>query len=544
MKRKHIIALAALALCGSVQAQDIYQIENLSGSDLNGTARYVGMGGAMNALGADISTMGSNPAAIGMYRRSDMAFSGSITAQPNGESFADISRSRASFDQAGFVYSIKTGNGGKGVNFINFGFNYQKRRNLKNYVGLNNVAVADGLSQSWQLAQLAYYNGSALNLSAASDDCNYTTPLTLTAFDAQLIGAMDANGKLLTNSNVKPTDKVANYSASNASAYNYRRAQWGGVQQYDFNISFNCSDRIYGGFTLGLYNVNIHSVLAYDELLYEGNKTGFYNMDYSEDLSGVGVDGKFGLIVRPIEDNPFRVGVALSTPVFYDLSRDASVRLETPYAYTDKNGTVYDRTSAPYSLTDLEYRIRTPWKLNISAATTVGNYLALDAEYEMNNYSSAQLRWPKDDGYDYFNDVPTVRDKAMDAEIDNYLKTTHTFRIGAEVRLAKGTYARVGYNYVSSPFQKYAKLNCFTSSASYHYNLNTDYVNLGAINRVTVGLGYHGKNWYADLAYQFQAQKGDVYAYNYTNEAGYNLLRGQSVELNRQNVMLTIGYKF
>lgn len=544
MKRKHTIALAAFALCGSMQAQDIYQIESLSGSDLNGTARYVGMGGAMNALGADLSTMGTNPAAIGMYRRSDMSLTGSITAQPNGEDFADISRSRASFDQMGFVYSIKTGNGGKGLNFVNFGFNYQKRRNLKNYVGLNNVAVAGGLSQSWEIAQLAYYNGAALNLASGSSDCNYTTPLTYTAFDAQLIAAKDANGNLLTNSNVKAGDKVSDYAASNASAYNYRRAQWGGVQQYDFNLSFNCSDRFYAGFTLGIYNVNIHSVLAYDELLYEGDKSGFYNMDYSEDLSGVGVDGKFGFIARPIEDSPFRFGVALSTPVFYDLTRDASLRLETPYSYTTSLGITYDRTSAPASVNDLEYRIRTPWKLNLSAATTVGNYLALDAEYEMSNYSSAQLRWPREDSYDYYYDnVPTERDKAMDAEIDSYLKTIHTFRIGAEVRLAKGTYARVGYNYVSSPFKKGAKLNCFTSSAAYHYNLNTDYVNLGATNRVTVGLGYHGKNWYADVAYQFQAQKGDVFAYNYT-EQGINLLKGQSVDLNRQNVMFTLGYKF
>lgn len=544
MKRKHIIALAAMTLCGSMQAQDVYQIESLSGSDLNGTARYVGMGGAMNALGADISTMGTNPAAIGMYRRSDVAFSGSITSQPNGESFADISRSRASFDQAGFVYSFKTDSYNSKTKFINFGFNYQKRRNLKNYVGLNNIAVADGLSQSWQFGQLAYYNGNALNLAQGSADCDYTTPLTAVAFDAQLIEARDANGNYLSPNNIKTTDQVALYNASQSQAYNYRRAQWGGVQEYDFNLSFNWNDRVYGGFTFGLYNVNMHTQLAYDELLQSGDKTGFYNMDYYESLSGVGVDGKFGLIFRPIEESPFRVGIAVSTPVFYNLTRDASVRLETPYSYTDEKGTTYDRTQATGSVNALDYRIRTPWKLNISAATTVGNYLALDAEYEMNNYSSAQLRWPQDGGYDYYGDSPSVRDRNMDTEIDNCLKTTHTFRIGAEVKLAQGTYARVGYNYVSAPFKKQAYLNCFTDSPAYHYNLNTDYVNLGAINRVAVGLGYRGKNWYADVAYQFQAQKGDVYAFNYQGDNGYNLLKGQSVELNRQNVMLTIGYKF
>ena len=45
--------------------QDIYKVADLSTVDLNGTARYVGMGGAMSALGGDLSTMSSNPAAIG-----------------------------------------------------------------------------------------------------------------------------------------------------------------------------------------------------------------------------------------------------------------------------------------------------------------------------------------------------------------------------------------------------------------------------------------------------------------------------------------------
>ena len=57
MKLKYTVALTAFALCSSMSAQDIYKVEALSGSDLNGTARYVGMGGAMSALGADLSTI-------------------------------------------------------------------------------------------------------------------------------------------------------------------------------------------------------------------------------------------------------------------------------------------------------------------------------------------------------------------------------------------------------------------------------------------------------------------------------------------------------
>lgn len=66
-------------------AQETYQSEKLIANDLNGTARYVGMGGAMEALGADISTINTNPAGIGLFRKSQIAVSGGFVAQSNAK---------------------------------------------------------------------------------------------------------------------------------------------------------------------------------------------------------------------------------------------------------------------------------------------------------------------------------------------------------------------------------------------------------------------------------------------------------------------------
>ena len=63
--KKLYIAAFSLAVSLPIAAQDTYESARLLGSDLNGTARYVAMGGAMDALGADISTISSNPAGIG-----------------------------------------------------------------------------------------------------------------------------------------------------------------------------------------------------------------------------------------------------------------------------------------------------------------------------------------------------------------------------------------------------------------------------------------------------------------------------------------------
>ncbi|MBR6483304.1 MAG: TonB-dependent receptor, partial [Bacteroidaceae bacterium] len=66
MKQRLCMAVAAMTLATAASAQDIYKVEQVTNKDLNGTARFVGMGGAMGALGADISTMGTNPAGIGL----------------------------------------------------------------------------------------------------------------------------------------------------------------------------------------------------------------------------------------------------------------------------------------------------------------------------------------------------------------------------------------------------------------------------------------------------------------------------------------------
>ena len=65
--------MTAAMLGTTVSAQETYDNAQLATKDLNGTARYVGMGGAMEALGADLSTIGTNPAGIGMFRRSMVA---------------------------------------------------------------------------------------------------------------------------------------------------------------------------------------------------------------------------------------------------------------------------------------------------------------------------------------------------------------------------------------------------------------------------------------------------------------------------------------
>lgn len=83
MKSNRILAICILLISvGFLNAQTtIYDANRWMGSDLNGTARFVGMGGAMGALGGDITTMGTNPAGIGIYRSNDVMVSFALIIQ-------------------------------------------------------------------------------------------------------------------------------------------------------------------------------------------------------------------------------------------------------------------------------------------------------------------------------------------------------------------------------------------------------------------------------------------------------------------------------
>lgn len=531
MKLKYIFITAALLNMFCASAQDIYTMESVTSEDLNGTARFIGMGGAMSALGADISTMGTNPAGIGLYRSADVATSLSLNALAEGQKFDEHGKTRMSYDQAGIVYPFKMGGGA--MRYFNVGFNYHKRKNFKSLIGADQN-LTNGASQTWEMADVSSFFGGARVEENG-------TPLTDAGYQTYLFydtGKEDAYG-------------YKEYNAYNGVNNSYRKWTTGGIQQYDFNMSTNISDRYYFGITMGVYNVDVDSYSGYMENLagVDGSPVGSYTLTNARSLSGNGLDIKFGTIIYPIDGSSFRVGLSFSTPVWYSLTANCTSQINSEFMCFDENMNViegkYDKYDLRTEVGDHDFNIRTPWKFNISAGGTIGNFLALDAEYEYSDYSSASLSY--DDVYDEWSwGGNQTKDRELNREASKYLKGVSTVRLGAEAKLDYGLSLRLGYNYVSTPIKSNALQNQFIYSASIDYNTSTNYVNLGDINRYTVGLGYKAKHFYTDFAWQYQQQSGDFYAFttqrgnpSETNEAPCTKLK-----LDRSQFLLTLGYKF
>ena len=176
--KKILLCTISAALSMPLMAQDAYDAANIATLDLNGTARYVGMGGALDALGADISTISTNPAGVGLFRHSDVRFTLGLVSQQDAKSVSGAKPTNMSFDQAGFVWSNRTGSS----SYLNFAFNYHKSRNFNHIIAASNAFAPtktftdkDGFIGSGQNVQTAIkaYNGYFNKDNEDQDGVNY-----------------------------------------------------------------------------------------------------------------------------------------------------------------------------------------------------------------------------------------------------------------------------------------------------------------------------------------------------------------------------------
>ncbi len=513
MNARSITLGLALVAATLTQAQDTYLNDRLTAvDDLNGTARYVSMGGALGALGADLSVISDNPAGIALYRKSDVGMSFGLIA-PNGNGWNSndpTSRgehlTHASFDQLGMVFALK---GIGKLRYTNFAINYHKKANYNLGFFADNPNLG-GLSQMDQLAELAnagfdtYDNLAGLAVMPVMDDPGMN--------DYYL--SLDEDGVF--SNDVR--------SQSN----NYTRHQTGALQAYDFNASFNIMDRVYVGFTFGAENLNYRSWSEYSEYVDEGGDN--YTLNNDVEVNGYGLNAKLGLIVRPFEESSLRIGLTLETPTWYRL----------------KNSTIFalDQSDTPESY--LEYTVRTPWKGRISLGQTIGERLAWGVEYEYANYAKTSMGYPKYDERDPYNSsFSSDNDFSMNQLTKNTLRGQHTLKLGLEVKPFGDLALRVGYNFISSRYKDNVSFDQYnTNSYSMDYATSTDYMRLGDAHIVTFGVGYRIKKFYVDLAYKCRTQSGDFYAFDTTGREDGATIDPVDVNLNRHQLVVGVGIKF
>ena len=550
MKNKYILSALLLLGTATIGAQETYENTKLIDNDLNGTARYVGMGGALDALGADISVIGSNPAGLGLMTKSRAEVSFGFVSQPGVSAFQQGNPTNASFDQVGFVYVTRDMLGDN--DGFNFAVNYHKSRNF-DYI-LSAVGDLKNASQNTLSFLKAIYGGRAkdgtsiFNLEKTKNGMIRGTH----PFTSQL-------DNLYYNNLMVDYNNAVSYST--ATGYDMQRAHTGYIGTYDVSMSGAISPRFYLGVTTGFHDVHYTGTGEYVEDLVDiSNKPLTALMVHDEKtITGMGVDVKLGAIFLPIENSPFRIGLSVATPTWYSLTINtrAYMRHNLGASQSMQNGYLGGTTNESYS-----FKIFTPWNFGISLGHTVGNYLALGASYNYVDYGSMKTRVNEGSDYDWRTDSyyeTSSDDTNMNEHTKQTLKGVSTVKLGAEFRPVNNLALRAGYNYVSPMYQKNAYKDVTIDSYGSNYSTATDYINWDSTNRFTLGVGYQMKNFNIDLAYQYSEQNGDFHPfmdtygdYYYINTATKSLQMDKidnyanpvKVSNKRHQLLLTLGYRF
>lgn len=541
MMKKFVFAISMLAAL-PVTAQETYENANIVTEDLNGTARFVGMGGSMDALGADISTIATNPAGLGLFRSSQVAVTAGMSMQQDAKDFHNASKAHANFDQIGFVWSKQNNE----RSFLNLSFNYHKSRDF-NFIL---TAAQDNLSQRASQNALSYIK--------AVGDRDATGEST--------IAINEKNGKYY--GDFYWTSQIDNlyYNAfimgdggagfNMADGYLMNRANKGYIGEYDFSISGNINDRVYLGLTFGIQDVHYKGYSEYTENLVSGvgnTSVGSLTVSDERKITGTGCNFKIGAIFRPIEDSPFRFGLSFASPTFYDLTT-------SNYTYLINNPLPGDNSN--YKASDsYDFRLNSPMKFGVSLGHTIGNYLAIGAGYEYADYGATNPRVKDGDYYDWYYDTyysSSSKDAVMKDHTEATLKGVSTLKVGLEFKPIPEVAFRAGYNYVSPMYNSNGFKDVYLDSYGTNVASATDYTNWKSTNRLTLGVGYSYGKFFADLAYQYSMQKGDFYPFmdayvdDYLLDDKGQIIKDEinnyatktEVENNRHQLLLTLGYRF
>jgi long-subunit fatty acid transport protein len=542
MKKK----VLAMLLCGLpllINAQDAFDVLQMSQTELRGTSRFQSMAGAFGALGGDLSTLTQNPAGIGVYRSSDLGVTLSLDFNSTKAGNNKLNETKFNVNNVGYVGAIRLNS--ESVPNLNFGFTYNRIQSFnRHYVGgVANIPTSMSNFIADEFVNMPGFRDADLYW---DDDYNpyfdgYAPWAAVTTFDMTTqnggyVGIINANGDYMQGLFGDGTAADAYYSVDES----------GHADEYNIAFGGNIANKLYFGLDFGILDLDFKSTQTYEEEmdnpyimaddidLFESPivndntyaKWGLTNYLHSE---GTGVNFKFGLIWKPVQ--ALRIGAAFHTPTYYDM-RDTYLVSAKLHAY--QNDELLYRASKSsndgynYSGT---YTIKTPWHFMGSVAGVIGTngILSLDYEYVANETMRI--------GDDRNNDYPDVTDN-----VKAYFKPSHIIRVGGEYRVTPSFSLRAGYSYKTTQVEK--------GVDEYEYNIatvgtNPAYQYDNAVHNITAGIGYRYQKFYADLAYVHKMRKSVYNAFSPINDNyGYEPNVSADVTDHNNRISLTLGMRF
>ncbi len=515
-------------------AQSAIDAYNLSPTELRGTARFMSMGGAFTALGGDLSTLTQNPAGIGVYRSSEIGVTLDINIQSNETCSQGYNRSseqtKVACNNFGYVGAVVLNN--DVMPFFTWGAAYQRSASFDRV--FNGGVPQLSTSMSNYIASYTSGQNWAYPRDLLDDYSSSYNPYFESGAD--WLSILAYNGYM-----INPTHSGSNQynglwqNGTNGDAV-FRTRQKGYVDEYAINFGGNIMNTVCWGIGFGVTDLDFRSDTYYDEQLIDalipnasatGTVTGdaAFSIENWQHTTGTGFNFKAGLIYKPI--NEFRLGIAVHTPTYYDMTTVYDARVDYSYSsgiYSDQQPNHPSQTV----VADYNWQMKSPWRLMIGAAGVFGGRGILSVDYERTAYSDMKVQ---DDAGNTYEDVTD--------DIKNYFQASNSIRLGAEYRATPSFSLRAGFNYTTSDVKDVAADN---QAQIYTSGTNPSYVLKKDTYHVTCGLGYRYKGFYADAAYVYRHRESTWHGF--TPFEGHTDTPQASLTENDSHIVLSVGYKF
>ena len=500
-----------------------------------GTARSMAMAGAFTSLGADASSMGINPAGLGMYRHNEISLTPVISLTKTKNSASDWgSNDQSRFAMSNFAAVAKVSENASGsLVAVNLAVGMQRVADFNYRIGYS--SVSDPSTAPYRSINDAFIRqmgqGGVFPNSSGILNYNYA--------DAYFWGGALAYNNYLIDAY---TDEYGNYWTSadrlgaNASiGHTVEEQSRGSINELDMALGLNFNNNFYFGATVGIQSVRWKRQLYYGEdYIYNGQVPVYSDgvplaepaewMDYNQaiDLKGVGVNLKLGAIYRPIPS--VRLGVAVHTPTQYLLKRSYQ-------AYMASNFNPVGDTTRPLDdAGENSWEFYSPTRLMFGASYTLGRWAIFSVDYERTWYNGIRV-----------TNVPGGFDISPDAyrtEITENYKGANTLRAGVEVKPLPVLSLRAGYGLAGSALRNAQDL---------YYNAPTVY----KTECLSAGVGVQLGRVSLDLAYQnlkYYRTEYLLYYALHTPRGGQSYFDTASPiyksDLDRSLVVLTMAFKF
>jgi hypothetical protein len=519
------ILLLSSALCAGqyLFAQVPEDAIRMSWNQLSGTARNQAIGGASGSIGGDISSLYSNPAGIGFFKRGEFVISPRLTMlSGKGQYLGNTTNSETASKFGLGTTGVVWGSSNPNSRWANKAFSFAVNRTANFSSRINYSGNNDFSSLSESFAEDFSQSGQDIGAPLYSAPVSFGTKLAAYSY---LIDTVTVNG----NTEVVGLPERNAILAGQTAQLGQRKSvtSKGGITEIAFGYAANMDDKIFLGGSIGIPIVNYQRTTTFSETDLSGDKNNNFNrFDYTEryDATGVGLNARLGLIVQATRQ--FRAGLSINSPSIYGLRETTTGRMETDlegYLSNGRHGianqdSIYTQFGA--DVPEYRYDYVSPWKFLLSGSYLFGGgvedvkqqkgFLTADIEYVTHRSSRFSPANPDDDP-DYY--------KGVNDAIRIAYKGALNFRAGGELKF-NTIAARLGFSYYGSPYE--------------------DSDLKGRRMNVSGGLGYRNKGIYADLTYvQALSQDADFPYRLADNTNTYAIVKDRTGTL-----VFSLGFKF